>query len=486
LRSGRLFPILLVISAGLGVLDVLLAKNMPTQTKPIDIGGRRELFVDPYLIDQLKQVELRLQTPQPQPMAKQPLCGGYLTVIKDDSLYRAYYRGSRPDYKGPRYSGSPEDVTCYAESNDGHEWTFPDLKIYDIKGPDGNNVILADTPSAHNFAPFIDTKPGVAREERFKALGGLHKNVPNRNWKEGDPDGLYAFFSGDGIHWKQEGTEPVFKMRPFGFDSQNVAFWSEEEQCYVCFIRTWTNPPDPGRNKGGGGYRSISRISSPDFRRWTGPEPLAPNLPNEHLYTSQTHPYFRAPHIYIALPTRFIAGRKEITDIMFMSLRAGAKSYNRLFKEAFIRPGLDPKCWGNRSNYVACNVVPTGPDEMSIYHQSGRRYVLRTDGFCSARAGAQTGELLTKPLIFAGNELNVNYSTSASGSLRIEIQNPQGEPIPGFRRQDCVELFGDSIDQPVKWGKAGNLAVLAGKPVRLCFVMNDCDLYAFQFILNGK
>jgi hypothetical protein len=67
---------------------------------------------------------------------------------------------------------------------------------------------------------------------------------------------------------------------------------------------------------------------------------MAPNLPDEHLYTSQTHPFFRAPHIYIALPTRFQQEQRGpfervgITDILFMSTRAGATSYERLFTAA--------------------------------------------------------------------------------------------------------------------------------------------------------
>lgn len=47
-----------------------------------------------------------------------------------------------------------------------------------------------------------------------------------------------------------------------------------------------------------------------------------------------------------------------------------------------------PSQWGNRSNFMALNVVPAGPAEMSIYHRNGHRYVMRTDGFVLARAGA--------------------------------------------------------------------------------------------------
>ena len=49
-----------------------------------------------------------------------------------------------------------------------------------------------------------------------------------------------------------------------------------------------------------GKLRTIHRRTSKDFINWTEPAAMNPNLPGEHLYTSQTHPFFRAPHIYVA------------------------------------------------------------------------------------------------------------------------------------------------------------------------------------------
>ncbi len=58
--------------------------------------------------------------------------------------------------------------------------------------------------------------------------------------------------------------------------------------------------------------------------------------------------------------------------------------------------------------------------------------MLRTDGFAWVQIGADVGELVTRPLQFAGKELVLNYSTSAGGSVRVEIQDESGQPIPGF------------------------------------------------------
>ncbi|MEX0936842.1 MAG: hypothetical protein WDZ59_03205 [Pirellulales bacterium] len=214
---------------------------------------------------------------------------------------------------------------------------------------------------------------------------------------------------------------------------------------------------------------------------WTEPIDMAANEPGEHLYTSGTHPYFRAPHIYVALPTRFQAGRSSITDVVFMTTRPGSDRFDRLFKEAFIRPGLGPQGWGNRSNYVAWHVVPTSDTEMSMYMYGGGHYVFRYDGFVSVHAGYEKGEFLTKPLLFKGRALEVNYATSAAGGIQIEIQDAEGAPTEGYRLEESDLLYGDHISHTVPWKGSSDVGELAGQPVQLRFVMNEADLYSIRF-----
>ena len=170
----------------------------------------------------------------------------------------------------------------------------------------------------------------------------------------------------------------------------------------------------------------------------------------------------------------------NVTDVLFMSSRAGATRYDRPFTEAFIRPGLDPARWRNRGNYVALNIIPTSPTELSIYHRSGDRYVVRTDGFISVHTGAKPGELLTKPIRFTGRELVLNLSTSAAGGVQVEIRKAGGEAIPGFTLADCEVAYGDEIERAMKW-KGGDLKSLAGQSVQMRFVMKECDVYSYRF-----
>src|SRR5688500_859626 len=455
---------------------------------PIDIGSRLELFVDRYLIDRTDHVELKLREPIQQPMAKSPLpLRHMITIIKDGDAYRAWYRDTDKAYPTPLHTGHEAYHTRYAESTDGREWTFPKLGLFEVEGSTDNNAVMAkNAPFGENFAPFLDARPGVNPKERYKAIAGYPG--PGNKSETGAPGkGLYGFVSPDGIHWsKTNEIIPYRKPWRHAMDSQNVGFWSEAEGQYVCYFRTWTEPDR---------LRSVSRSTSKDFVTWTDPVEMKPNLPGEHLYTTQTHPYFRAPHIYIALPTRFVPGRQptttngplgetkepNVTDICFMTSRAGSTRYDRLFPQAFIRPGLDEAKWTNRANYAALNVVPVSSTQMMIHHRSGADYFLRIDGFVSATADATPGELVTKPLTFTGDKLTLNLSTAARGSAKVELQDAQGNPIPGFTLDNCTEIVGDKIALDVAWKGNPSLTSLVGKPLRLRFVMKECDLYSFRF-----
>jgi len=456
---------------------------------PLALGSRRELFVDRFLIESLDNATLRLNTPRAAGVALRfdapwelHHCG-YVTVIHDGDRFRMYYRGLPLAAK----DGSDAETTCYAESSDGITWTKPTLGLFEVGGTRENNVVLAQhAPLSHNFAPFLDARPGVPADERYKALGGTVDS------------GLVAFASEDGLRWRKLDEKPVITQG--AFDSQNVSFWSEQEQVYVCYLRSWTETNF-------GGFRSVSRCTSVDFRTWTAPQEMDfGGTPREHLYTNQTAPYFRAPHLYIATAARFMPGRRVVSeeegariglskgyagdcsDAVLMTSRGG-NAYDRTFMEGFVRPGLGLENWVSRTNYPACGVIQTGPGEMSIFvqHHYGQpthhlvRYAMRLDGFASLHADYAGGAVRSKSITFSGEGLYLNMSTSAAGSVRVEIQGEDGTPLPGYTLDDCTELLGDDIEKRVTWKGGADISALAGKPVRLHITLHDADVYALQF-----
>lgn len=455
----------------------------------INIGSNLELFIDHYLIDEMVNTRLVLHHPVDEGPVLQfdnlwegPFCG-YCTVIKDGDTYRLYYRGL-PE---PGKDGSNNETTCYAQSNNGIQWTKPNLGIYEVFSSKNNNVILAeDPPFSHNFSPFLDTNPNAIDNEKYKAMAGTKQT------------GLFAFTSPDGIHWNKTGDHPAFSEGIF--DSQNVAFWSPHENTYVCYFRTWSG-------EGYSGVRTVSRTTSKDFIHWTGPKSMYfGDTPMEHLYTNQTHAYFRAPQIYIATAARFMPNRQVVSkeeaeslnvnpkyyqdcsDVVLLTSRGG-NNYDRTFMESFIRPGIGLQNWVSRSNYPALNIVQTGPTEMSLYVNQDyaqptahlRRYSLRLDGFSSVQADYAGGEMITKPFIFNGNNLFINFSTSAAGEIKMQILDANGEVIEGYSMEDCHVLIGNEIAKRVSWDTNKSLESLSGKAVKLHFILKDADLYSIKF-----
>jgi hypothetical protein len=244
--------------------------------------------------------------------------------------------------------------------------------------------------------------------------------------------------------------------------------------------------------------RWIRRSTSTDFINWTPLENIDPgDTPFEHLYTNAAMLYHRAPGTYLMFPMRYYPQRiydpawtysPGVSDAAFMSSRDGI-NFDRSFMEAFIRPGLDENNWHDRAVTVNHGMVFTAPDEISLYvnenshldTQAPRRYTLRMDGFVSVNAGYGGGEFTTRPLTFEGRELELNYATSAVGSVKVEIQNAEGSAVEGFTLDDCPEMFADEIEGPVAWEGGGDVSSLAGRPVRLRFALKDADLYAFKF-----
>ena len=54
-------------------------------------------------------------------------------------------------------------------------------------------------------------------------------------------------------------------------------------------------------------------------------------------------------------------------------------------------------------------------------------------------------------------------------------------PLTQISCWTCDEIHGNYIRKTVSWEGSDDLSSLAGKPVRLHFVMRDAKLFAFQF-----
>ena len=437
-----------------------------------ELKNRRELFLDDFITESVSG-DMRKVLHEPVPHDPDPTAprGAYQTVLYvQGKLYR-YYQGKFSDYTRldrpepfdvkPGFIG---EFTGFAESRDGHRWMKPDARIYDSGVP---NVVFCNSPRylTHNLTPFLDVNPACAKEARFKALAGTT-----------DSGGMFALFSPDGVSWTVQGDEPVYKSPgprfSYLFDSQNVSFYSEAEGRYVCYFRV-------NRTKDDRPLRSIARIDSEDYLHWENFQELDVNLPDEHLYVSQLQPYFRAPQFYIGTPTRYFEERGSATDIGFLFSREGGP-IRRTWREAWIRPGFDKASWSNRYNYLACGIVPTSPNEISLFHNwNGVRYSLRYDGFVSYSSFYEGGEWLSRVLRYTSGELELNAATSTGGILQVELQTPEGGPLPGFSFEESEKMYGNSVSWRPRWKSGRTLE--PGTVLRIAVRSREAEFYSFSF-----
>lgn len=479
----------LVSALHLGMLCASLPLTLHAQ--PIKLEDPLQLFTDDCVIDKLSgDAQKVLQKPEAKDVVfttDAPWEGNtsaYFTVFQDGDTYRMYYRGSEAPEK-PKAEKEGEipqpvktrEATCVAQSSDGIQWTRPTLNEYPWEGSKENNILWMGTSAAHNFTPFKDGNPAAKPEARYKAVGG-----------KGGPRG---FQSADGLHWSLIADKALVTNGTF--DSQNLGFWDAARKEYRMYWRI--NPKS---------VRGIRTATSKDFATWenetdlTYPGKPAPDdldyADKVQLYTNAIMPYFRAPHLLIGFPTQFIQKGKQTppkfyqTQPLFMSSRDGVV-FER-WDEPIIPTSAPKDRDGNRGNYMAWGLVQLAgePGKMSVYateagHQFGptriRRFVYRLDGFVSVHAGSGGGELLTKPVVPSGTGLALNCRAATGGSVRVEVQDANGNPIEGFHLEDCEPLTGDSVDAMVKWRGNPTLKSLPSG-IRVRVVLHDADLFSMR------
>lgn len=98
------------------------------------------------------------------------------------------------------------------------------------------------------------------------------------------------------------------------------------------------------------------------------------------------------------------------------------------------------------------------------------------DRFVSVDADETPGTLTTVPLIFTGDHLELNASTTTGGEISVELLDADGKAIARSK-----SITGDNLRQVAAWETPLQLAAWAGKPVALRFRLREAQLYAFAF-----
>ena len=485
-----------------------------------NLGKNRMLCWDDFLIEKKENAEVRMHHPKRKNRilnCDQDWEGnhcGYARYIKVGDKFRFYY-GCKNYVFRPERSDVSCNKRCFAvcESSDGKTFKRMPINKYEYDGVTHNNIFLLE--DRDNFSIFYDENPDCPENERFKALGmGGGEGYPQDN----GPRGLYMWVSEDGIDFKMKGLLPL----PGSFDSYNSMLWDKETKQYYFFYR--------GEHRTDGGeidfdivkkersiFREIRVSTSKDlvnFEHFGELDYGADNIPMQ-FYTNNIVKYYRANDMFIGMPMRYNdrwedaenyeqmplperhaymtkAWGREGTALSDAGLITSRDGYHfNKWDEAFFTQGIEARnnWWygGTTPHYGMWETESDNeaePNELSfIVHENYRikavefwRYTIRIDGFFSWYAKFRGGEILTKPFTFEGDELEINFATSAFGDVTVTVCDEEGNELEGYK---SIKIFGDTLSRKVKFEKP--LSALNGKPIRLKFNLRDCDLYSFKF-----
>jgi hypothetical protein len=235
-----------------------------------------------------------------------------------------------------------------------------------------------------------------------------------------------------------------------------------------------------------------------------GPDERDP--PGMQIYTLGALKYPGAQDVYVAFPSVWYSRRpdwrsgqsdpnaSDTLEVQFAFSRDGVR-WQRPFRQAVIRRG--PPGSGSEGQIYSSGMV-RHRDRLLVYfsglssrHLTGNpkddwnpvigRAVFRLDRFIGAEAAYEGGELTTPPLVFGGRRLELNARTGGGGFIQVELLDEAGTTLPGFGLAGADRVNGDAVAHAVSWAGRSDVSALAGRTVRLRFVMRDAKLYAFQF-----
>ena len=240
--------------------------------------------------------------------------------------------------------------------------------------------------------------------------------------------------------------------------------------------------------------------------------------PHSDLYYNASAIYPWAEDVYLMFPALFrhfspdrnpyvrprVPGQWEdsgMLEVQLATSRDGVR-WSRPTREPYIAPGLADE-WDRWYAVMGPGLVRRGSHIYQYYYATSRLHdsaILRPeyaddpepaggvgvvrqrlDGFVSADADERGGWLGRPALVFRGNRLRLNLDTGTLGTALVELQDPDGRPIPGFTLDDCEEVGGNVVDQVVTWKGGPDVSALSGRPVRLRITLRRAKLFSFRF-----
>jgi len=466
---------------------------------PMKIDSKRQLFVDDYVISSVENLTRRFHQPVKHP--KNPL------VIADrpweseipDWIYMAFALYDPVTNKFQMWYHT-EGRTMYAESDDGITWRKPNLGMVEYKGSRENNILSSRVSHILKFDPHASNP-----QKRYTAV----------------VDG-YLSQSSDGLHWTADHKRPALgrtmnSMSPGPYWSKGIGDTSIYRydpilERYICDAKfNLYMPKEKIKQLGittGNKPRLKLRtmVESENFIHWTRQRfimyPDRNDDPDCQIYQHISFVYesmwlgmVRLMHI---IPTGF----KQV-DVQLSYSRDG-RHWNRPRQRKLFIPLGEPDSWEPDYTDPSSNGPLLVNDELWFYYRGSRHakrddpdYVyrkgklprsykmafglakLRRDGFVSLDTDDTPGQVVTRPLTFAGKKLFVNADVEKDGWVKAAVLTRDSNSIDSYKLDDSVTLTKDTTKGRMSWKSKRELVPPGDKHLRLVFQLKNAKLYSF-------
>lgn len=465
----------------------------------VAVGLSKQLLTDDYVISHRHNIHRDLN----QAVKSN---GGKPVLVRDKPWEQAnlFQVGSvsREDGKFVMHYGytGPVDYGCRAVSDDGLHWKKPNLGLREFEGSKENNLF-----DHHGYSWFLDpheTDPAHKYKSTFRPLDS-----------SSHPHAACLAHSSDGLRWHEYNQGRPVTGR--AADTLNQMVWDERAQVYRLFTRT-----DFGAAGGPTELRGAREMINPDVkadptnwktvRNWIFDRegPSEGKRRQIHTVNFWQHegidfglmvvmewPTFNIPQVEVGDDRR--RHERDVWNCYLATRRGGHAcdwDLTWIYAEKPLIPRGPDGTFDKDMIHNAATIV-TWQDEHWLYYTGWPNGHMRhpylpaiglaklpLDRFVYLEPwkDAEPGWLITKPFKLEGTRLELN-ADARNGWLAIEALDEDGNPLPGFTREESRRLEAvDGLRLAPRWRDQADLAGLRGRIVRLKIYLKSAQLFAFQ------
>ncbi len=415
----------------------------------------------------------------------------YGTVIKDGETFRMWYlgmiqteieKGQAPGWWRPM---------CYAESQDGINWTKPELGLVEFNGNKKNNICLIESPihsmtRVNDFLSVLYEPNDPDPSRRYKVAYIAHMpyddikgGMSNIGVKEHRVGTTICATSADGLSWKVVGDRPA-NAGGERFEVSSLYRFGDFYYSTGQLLSPWTWRPD-GSKTG----RNVLAFRSSDFKNWSQATAHAYSRPgqltNPPVEGEQMHMgmgLWNRGNVMVGLhgmwqnastkPEKGENWNKGVHIDLGLVVSNDGVHYREPVPNFKVIPRGEPGTWDDTALLQGHAFVNEGNKTMIWYSHwdtSGNLKTmeiglatLRRDGFgfLSAQEDDNDSEFITDFFELDENEkISLNVAgLSADDELTVELLDQRAEPIPGY----STKVSTSGLRVPVEWSKPARSA----------------------------